>query len=265
MVTQTTVQNPDAIRFGSGKVEIGATIATLVDVGAADNIVFYPQFDKVELESDNVGLIMCGIKNESVDISFELLEVDLEVLDILRGGIDTYSTVVASPVAVTDEAHTLTDTNTMRLNHKNGDGTEVGSIVVTDAADNAAVRNTDYVITVDSAGYTCIARVAGSTVITDGDGVKVDYSYTPNSSVSFTSGGISTVSSRVVRFTNTNESGETFTVTVYKAYIDSGLNYQFPKDNSFEPVKLKIGMKGLLDTTRLAGDMLFAISDEQAV
>ena len=125
MVTQTTVQNPDAIRFGSGKVEIGASIATLVDVGAADNIVFYPQFDKVELESDNVGLIMCGTKNESVDISFELLEVDLEVLNTLRGGIDTYSTVAATPVTVTNEEHVLTDTNIARLDYKNGDGTEV--------------------------------------------------------------------------------------------------------------------------------------------
>lgn len=265
MVTQTTVQKSAAIRFGSAKVEVGASLATLVDVGAAENVVFYPKFDKVELESDNAGLVMCGVKNESVDISFDLMEVDLSVLNTLRGGIDTYSTVDASPVAVTDEEHVLTGTNAVRLTHKAGDDTEVGSIVVTDASDNACTRNTDYVIAVDSAGYTTIARVSDSTVLTDGDTAKVDYSYTPSSSVSLKTGGKSTISSRVVRFTNTDENGDTFIAIVYKAYIDDGLNYQFPKDNSFEPVKLPIKMRGLLDTTRTAGDQLFAVTDGQAV
>lgn len=264
-MAQTTVQNSGAIRFGSGKLEVGTSIATLVNIGAVRNAVFKEEWEDVEVKSDNAGVVKVGIKEHVAYIECDMMEVVLANLNTLRGGLDTYATVAGTPVAVTNEAHTLTDTGFVRLDHKNGDGTEVSSIVVTDASSNAAVRNIDYVIAVDSAGYTCIARVDGSSVISDGEGVLVDYSYTPNSAVTLKSGGKTTISDRVVRITNTDENGKIFRITLYKATVNEGQNIEFPADDGDDPAMPHMKMKGVLDVTRTAGDQLFEIYDEQGV
>lgn len=263
MVVQTTVQNRNNVRFGSAVFEVGPTLGTLVNLGALKNIKFVDDFDPVKLEGDNVGQFMVGIKDQSMTITGDLLEYDLEKMSIIRGGIDTFTTVAASPVAVTDELHVVSSTNGVRLNYRDGDGTEVAAITVKDLAGTSCVRNTDFVIYVDSAGYTCIARVAGSTVLTDGDTAKVSYSYTPNASVTLTSGGKFEISPRVVRLTNTNAAGKKFELTLYKCTIEEGMSYKYPADNSSEAVAVGIKLVGTLDTTRAAGDQLFALVDEQ--
>ena len=264
MTNQTTVQNSSSVRFGSGKIEVGASTSALTDVGAIRNASFTREFEKVEVMSDNAHRVLVGIKDEAAYIEFDMLETDFNNLTVFMGGLDTLTPIAASPVAVTGEEHVLSSTDSARLSHKEGDGTEVSSIVVTDASDNAAVRNTDYVISVDSAGYTTIARVSGSTVITDGDTAKVSYSYTPNSSVKVTAGGKVAITDKVVRITNTNESGKKLQITLYKASIENGWTYDFPADNNFDAGMIHIKMKGILDITRTAGDQLCEIIDEQA-
>ncbi|MDP2217403.1 MAG: hypothetical protein Q8J68_08965 [Methanolobus sp.] len=264
-MAQTTVQNSGAIRFGSGKLEVGTSIASLVNLGAIRDAVFKEEWEDVEVKSDNAGVVKVGIKEHVAYIECDMMEVDLTKLNTIRGGLDTLTNVTGTPVSVTDEAHTLSGTDFVRLNYKNGDSTEVASIVVTDASNNPAVRNTDYVIGVDSAGYTCIARIYGSTVISDGEGVKVDYQYTPNSAIKLTSGGKLSISDRVIRVTNTDENGKIFRITLYKASINEGAEIEFPGDEDDDPAMPHLKMKGVLDVTRTAGDQLFEIYDEQGV
>jgi hypothetical protein len=262
---QTTVQDSNQIRFGSAKVEVGATIGTLVNLGAAQGVKFEEKFDVVYLVPDNAPKSQIAIKNHEASVSFSMMEVNLSNLNLIRGGMDTYATVVGSATPVSAETHTLNDTNFVRLDHKNGDGTEVASIVVTDSADGAAVRNTDYVIVVDEEGWTCIARVAASTVITDGDGVKVSYSYTPSASRTLSSGGKNTIAPRVVRLTNTNAAGQKFEITVYSATSEGGIALEFPSDDGDEPMMPETTLIGVCDATRTAGDQLFKVVDEQGV
>lgn len=265
MTNQTTVQNSSAVRFGSGKIEVGASTSALTDVGAIRNASFTREFEKVEVMSDNAHRVLVGIKDEAAYLDFDMLETDFNNLTVFMGGLDTLTTVAASPVAVTTEAHTLTGTDAARLDYKEGDGTEVSSIVVTDSSGNACTRDTDYVISVDSAGYTCIARSSdASGNIADGEAVNVAYSYTPNSSVKVTAGGKVTITDKVVRITNTNESGKKLQITLYKASIENGWSYDFPADNNFDAGMIHIKMKGILDITRTAGDQLCEIIDEQA-
>ena len=148
-MAQTTVQNSGSIRFGSGKLEVGSSIATLVNIGAIRSAVFKEEWEDVEVKSDNAGIVKVGIKEHVAYVECDMMEVDMENLNTIRGGLDTYATVAGTPVSVENEAHTLDDTASVRLNYKNGDGTEVSTIVVTDASSNAAVRNTDYVIAVE--------------------------------------------------------------------------------------------------------------------
>lgn len=262
---QTSTQHSETIRFGSAKIEVGESEASLINLGLATGIKFTEEYTPVTLKPDNAPEIIVGVKDHSATVEFEMWEVNLTNLNLIRGGIDTLGSVEGSATPVSAETHTLTDTNFVRLAHKNGDGSEVASIVVTYSADNAAVRNTDYVIAVDEEGYTCIARVAGSTVITDGDGIKVSYSYTPYTAVTLSSGGENTVSARVVRLTNTNAADKKFEITVYAAKNQGGIELALPADDGDEPLKPTITLKGICDTTRAAGDQLFKIVDEQGV
>lgn len=262
---QTDAQNEDAIRFGSAKIEIGTSTSDLQDIGLVTGIAIKEDYTLVELKADNAAPITKGNKEHTVTLSFEMWELDLTKLALIRGGLDSSGSQAASPVTVTNEAHTLDDTDIAWLTHANGDGSEVGSIVVTDASSNAAVRNTDYVIVVGPDGRTGIARVAGSTVLSDGEGALVDYSYTPLANKTMSSGGLSTIASRYVRVTNINSAGKKFQIDIYKAKVVGGLDFSYPADDGDEPLKPKIEMKGEYDTTRTAGDQLFKITDEQGV
>jgi len=262
---QTTVQDGNQIRFGSAKVEVGATVDALVNLGAAQGITFEESFEVVYLVPDNAPKRQVTTKDHEAKVTFSMMEVNLANLNTIRGGIDTYDTVDGSSTPVTNEAHTLTGVSGVRLTHKNGDDTLVTISGATDTAGTTAVANTDYVAYLDSEGYTCVARVAASTVITDGDGIKVSYSYTPSTSRSLSSGGLNTITPRVVRLTNTNSAGKKFEITVYSATSEGGIKLEFPADDGDEPMMPEITLNGIIDATRTAGDQLFKIVDEQGV
>lgn len=260
---QSAVQNVNTIRFGSAKLELGNTVGTLVNLGVATGIEFEETFTPIIIKPDNAPEMQIGVKDHYANIKFELWELNLSNLNLIRGGIDTYGTTAASPVTVTDELITLTGTSFKRFAFKNGAGTEPSTISVKDSANAATARNTDYVIGLDSAGWPIIARVAGSSLISDGEQVKVTYTYTPNASEKLTSGGKNTITAKVVRLTNTNASGKVFRVTIYAAKNQKGITLKLPGDDSEDVVKPEIELKGIVDTTRTAGDQLFEIYDEQ--
>lgn len=341
-MAQTTVQVENAIRFGSAKFEMGADTGSLVDVGALRNAVWEYRFDKTTVKSDNAGTIREAVRNEECGITADLMEVNLERLASFYSGVLTHATVAAAPVAVTDEEVTLTGTTEGILAYRNGAGTEVASIVVTDGTGTTTyVRDCDYVVNVNANGYTTIARayptviegssvliacaspantytlsagswdvqpavgdhiyVAGftetannglktvtavtSTVITvsesltteaegdtititrggivSGDTVEVDYSYTPLASRTLKGGGLTTFTARVCRFTNTDDDGKIFQITVYSATPDSGITLNFPSDDAEDPMMCPISMTGVPDTSLTAGEQLFEIYDEQ--
>lgn len=270
---QTTPQLLNSITMGSAKIEMRAYGSTgaYTDLGLASNIEFTETITPAELKADNASPISIDLQEHSATVKFDLLEQDLTKIYALRGGsggLDTYATQAAEAVSVSNEAHTLTGTQMVALDHYNGDGSEVGSIVVTDASSNAAVRNTDYVITVGSDGKTYIGRVAASTVISTGEGVLVDYSYTPLANKSLSSGGKSTIGYLEVKLTNLkNISGtdKAKTITVYKVQVQTGLDYKFPAGDSTDPLSYPVELKGYDDATRTAGDQLYKIVDEQGV
>ncbi len=92
MVTQTSVQNAETIQFGSGKFEYSKDGGiNWIDLGAMRNIVFTESWDEVEVMSDNAGVVKQGIKNQIATITGDLMELDLEKIDALRGGIDIFT------------------------------------------------------------------------------------------------------------------------------------------------------------------------------
>ena len=164
----TTIQDAKTIRIGSVKLEIGPYGGGYTDVGALMDASFVHSWDDVVVKSDNAGIIEEGITNEIVTVSGVWQEINVANLDIAFAGIGTASTVAAAPVSITDEAVVLTDYDLSEFTYKNGDGSEVDSIVVADAA--AAVvtynRDNDYVVVTKPDGNTAIARAVASSIIT---------------------------------------------------------------------------------------------------
>ena len=270
---QTTPQLLNSVTMGSAKIEMRAYGSTgaYTDLGLASGIEFTETITPAEIKADNASPITVDLQEHSATVKFDMLEQDLAKIYALRGGsggLDTYATQAAEAVTVTNEPHTLTGTQMVALDYANGDGSEVGSIVVTDASSNAAVRNTDYVIATGADGKTYIGRVAASTVISTGEGVLVDYSYTPLANKSLSSGGKSTIGYLEVKLTNLkNISGtnKAKTITVYKVQVRTGLDYKFPAGDSTDPLSYPVELKGYDDATRAAGDQLYKIVDEQGV
>lgn len=259
----TTVQKASSIRFGSAKFEVGEDVNSLIDLGAMNGIVFEETWDEMTVTSDNAGVIKTGINNHAAGIEGDLMEINLATLATVRGGIDKLETIAGAPKTITGESVTLTNQIQKRLLNKNGAGTVVTAVTVKKGA-TLLVDGTDYVLAVDSAGYTVISRTAGGAIVS-GDAVTINYTFTPLSAQRFLSGGLGTFKPRVARITNYDDEGKKFQITIYKATPEGGLNITFPEADAEDPAMTPIRMNGTLDSTRAVGEQLFEIYDEQGV
>lgn len=263
-MAQTTVQHPETIRFGSGRLEIGKSLDSLVDVGALTGVHFTHELgDKVTITSDNTGVILERAGTQTAKVEANLMEINLDTLAVYMGGVSKLETVAGSQKTVTNEEHTLKGTTFIRLDHRMGDGNEVTISSVKKKGGSSAVEDTDYVVAIDSDGYTCIARKSGSSVITDGSVVQVSYKYTPAAYKRLSFGGLQQLDAAVARITNYDSLGREFSITVYKATADSGIEIEFQADDADETDVVPITLVGTEDTSRAVGDQLFVIEDHQ--
>lgn len=263
-MAQTTVQHPETIRFGSGRLEIGKSLDSLVDVGALTGVHFTHDLgDKVTITSDNAGVVLERAGTQTAQVEANLMEINLDTLAVYMGGVSKLETVAGSQKTVTNEEHTLKGTTFIRLDHRNRDGNAVAIDSVEKKGRSAAVEDTDYIVAIDSDGYTCIARKSGSSVITDGSVVQVSYKYTPAAYKRLSFGGLQQLDAAVARITNFDSLGREFSITVYKATADSGIEIEFQADDADETDVVPITLVGTEDTSRAVGDQLFVIEDHQ--
>lgn len=263
-MAQTTVQHPETIRFGSGRLEIGKSLDSLVDVGALTGVHFTHDLgDKVTITSDNAGVVLERAGTQTAKVEANLMEINLDTLAVYMGGVSKLETVAGSQKTVTNEEHTLKGTTFIRLDHRNGDGNAVTIDSVKKKGGTAAVEDTDYIVAIDSDGYTCIARKSGSSVIADGSVVQVSYKYTPAAYKRLGFGGLQQLDAAVARITNFDSLGREFSITVYKATADSGIEIDFQADDADETDVVPITLVGTEDTSRAVGDQLFVIEDHQ--
>jgi hypothetical protein len=270
---QTTPQLEDAITFGSAKVEMRAYGSTgaYTDLGVGTGIEVEETITPATLEPDNASPMVIDLSEHSVTFKMNLWELDFTKIYALRGGasgLDKYSTQAASPTTATAEEHVLTGVIGVRLNYKNGDGSLVTISAATDAAGTTAVLGTDYIKYIDGNGYTCVARVAASTVLTDGDTIKVTYTYTPLASKTWSTGGGSDLGYIELKLTNVRSIGgvdKTKVVTIYKAQVTSGLTMKFPAAKDSTPLEYPLEMIAYDDATRTTKDQLFSVTDQQGV
>jgi len=88
---QTEIQNEDAIRLGSCKVEVAPydeTAPEYVEIGAARNVKLAEQIEIATIAPDNTPPIR-KVKDQTVVVSCEWMEPTLTGLAALRGALDT--------------------------------------------------------------------------------------------------------------------------------------------------------------------------------
>ncbi len=156
---QTTVQESKAVKWGSCKMEVGATVGALTNVGALRDVVFEETFDKVSVKTDNAGDLERGIRNHRCSISASWLELNWDNLAKVYAGVHKVTPADTTPIAITDESMTLDDRIFQRFDYKNGANTEVASISVDNlaAATLTYILDCDYIVTTDPQGWTGIA------------------------------------------------------------------------------------------------------------
>ena len=270
MPNQTTIQNANALfPFDGYKVEIGATIGSLVNIGACDgDAVGALKWEKFKQESANAGTLIDQIKDMTIDIDFNMFELDVDVINTLGNGVFTKVDVAASPVSITGEALGTgwTVGQPIKLANKMGDNTTVTSIVI-DAGGSPLTVTTDYTSYVadgtnGETGYTYIVPVTAQAGILD-----ADYDYTPNASSTLYAGTSSvTLSSKIVRFSHTNSGGKVRSLTIYAAALsDGGFTFTFGSAENDGIASFPVKLLGDLDVTRTDGQQLLAYYDEQSV
>ncbi len=264
---QTTVQEARSIRFGSGKVEVGETPETLVNLGAMRDVKFEETWDKVKVMSDNAGEISVGIRNHHAAIQGNLMEINLEKLHLIRGGLDNYSEEEGD--LVDDAKQTvLADTwafgRFIKIQNQNHD---LSKITINSVKGNQTeyTEDTEYQLLQDAAGNWGIIIIDDENDADLNHNLTIEYEYTPAAVKKLASGGRLSIAPRIVRITNTNEFGKEFRITVFAAEVEGGISIDLPADEDEDPAMTEIKLEGSCDEQRGIGEQLFLIEDEQTV
>jgi len=255
---QTSVQKQDAVRFGSGVLEIDSG-TWWVNIGMVTDCVLeitklIKQFVWANAKMDPKSTI------QEAKFNFNHYELDMSFLNLISWDFD-YSTQSATPINITGEALWTwwTVDEPIALANSNGDGTEVSSIVI-DENGSPLVLNTDYRVYVKT-GITYILPLTAQTGVLD-----ADYTYTPNDSKTAEFGDSDrTLNLNKFRFVNTNEDGKTFTVEFYKAYNSEWLSFSFQWDEDEDPGSYAVSITAFPDSSKEQNVNLFKIVDEQSV
>ena len=268
MGRQTTVQEKNAIRFGSGRFEVRPEGGEYTNLGAMREIEFEETWDKVRVMSDNAGAIVLGIRNHQAALRGQMMEIDLAKLKDLRGGLDTYATVAGDPLTAQEQViyqGKWSFESFVELDGQNSDGSAptVTDVSGTETGENALVAGDDYNLVQNSAGkWGIVLHESGTKLSTENQNITVTSNYTPASHKTLESGHAISINPVAVRVINTNEDGKEFIVEVFKATTEDGITLSFPADDDEDPAMVPINLMGEVDTAGEA-NRLFKIYDYQ--
>ena len=263
---QTQVQKVNALRFGSGMVEISQDGQAWTNLGVGNKINFEDKYTPVDIKADNGGLITQLAKDQECTLKMSLMEIDLAILNQIRGGIDSYSTIAGTPVnGATQEIFAGAWAHKKFIPLLNQGAVAPVVSAVSASEDGVLIPNTDYVFGQDQHGNYGIYTTDSANFKTIEQDLTITYNYTPVAAKVLKSGGLITISSNYVRVTNKRADGKKFQITIYKAMNQDGLKIDFPADDEPKAWETPLTFKGCKDATRNVGDQLFMIYDEQSV
>ena len=256
---QTSVQKVKSVRFGSGILSMSTDDgASWVNLGALKDANLNITKSIIEVVMDNAKMPP-KVKIDEAVFTCSLYEIALENLQAIDG-IATYTTVDGTLQTVVGEPHGTgwTVGTPIKADHKNGNDTIVGSIVVK-ANSTTLTSGTDYNAFVGADGYTYILPLTSQS-----NAITFGYTYTPLASKEQLYRDIvKTLATNRFKFVNTDEDGKEFGVEFYEGYNRAGIDATFlPDDTTDDALNMPIEIKAY----PVAGSQnLFRIFDEQDV
>jgi len=264
MGRQTTVQEKNAIRFGSGKFEVKPEGGEYINLGAMREIEFEETWEKVRVMSDNAGAIVLGIRNHQAALKGQMMEINLEKLKDLRGGLDTYETQAGTKETDVDQAVQAGSWSFGKFIKIENQNHDLGEITITTVKGNSTTytADTEYSKVQDASGNWGIIVIDGENDADEAHALTINYEYTPAAHKSIQSGHTMSINPVAVRVVNTNEDDKEFIIEVFKATTEDGITLSLPADDDEDPAMVPINLMGEVDT---AGETnrLFKIYDYQ--
>ncbi len=251
---QTVIQNEKTIKVGSVKLEAGASLGSMVNLGAIRGFKFAQMGESKKIEFDNAKGSTVFSKGDEFKADFNLCEINWDNIEILNKGQVVVTGVAGTLQTVVAEAHGTgwTIGQPIRTDFKNGDNTIAGAIVVKSGATTLTL-NTDYRTYLSDGtngvlGYTYIVPLTAQA-----GAITFGYTYTPYASktVTFIANGIKT--GQYFRFTNTDQNGKTTVATVQGSTNVAPIEITFGNDNDSSVAEMPVSIEG----------QVISISDEQ--
>lgn len=261
---QTNVQDTDAIRLGSCKIEVGdwpGSFTSMTDLGILKSAKLGAKKIVRTIKPDNAPEVTIESKFTEVNITATLFEWTLDTLELL--GLGSVSTEAGTPVS----GQLKTILSGAWDYQKFIPVTDQPSGVISGVSaqtDNALTLGTDYLVVTDDAGVTGIIILDSEGVTTTTQNVTITFGYTPAAAktISIDGDGAQPVY-RTVRLTNTNAAGKAYIYKVYKATLTGDFEHAFNADADGEPTGIPIALKGEIDYDQ--ANKIFDIRDQQAV
>lgn len=247
-MAQTSIQKTNAIRYGSGILSMGASTASLTNLGAIRDLVFRLDKEDIEIDFDNTDPIQKFRFGDRVTVTCLLAELDGDSLALLDAGWITVGTTAGTPVA--GATQTLSSgswnyNNFYKITNQNGDGSAVTINSVTGGTDGALSDGDGFHFGQDENGnYGIYMGDVASELTTESQDIVIDYDYTPNASKDLTFTSFGTKTTKYVRIVNTNAAGNTFQIDMEECTNMKPLELSFPGDEGEDVMMYEIEIKG---------------------
>ena len=259
------VKKPSLI-LGSLKLEVAERFGgPYTNVGLGRGFTLTEEVTELAVQVDNGPDPISGISRQEIVLAGELVEQHLPTLHMIRGGLDTLTSVDGT--AVTGATMTLApgnwDVSTfIPLLHQSVDENDTTVTSIAGSAAGTLTEDTDYVVMDDGTGVVGVIMI-GTNVDVDDDTLTITYGYTPATSRKLSSGGRGSIEGRAWKLTNINEDGDSRIWHIYNGFFVPGGAQTFQSDNADDPISIyPITVRGKVDSTRTAGDQLWSWEDE---
>jgi len=266
MPTQTTVKSFIAIPDGCKvQVDDGSGYADLGAVNSAVNNTL--EYDVNKVDSANAGVVINSIRNMRVTGSFDLINLDPELVESLGGGIfervattgavDPEDQVQTAPQVATAYDLILLDSSSNNLKPSS----TVAITSVTGSVAGALVADTDYVVSVNAnsvSGYS-ITYVSGA--ISGSENVTIVYpSQTMTTSqVMYMGTSTTSLTTYAIKFTHTDDNALVRELELFSATTSSGgfmFNFKGANEDGIETMTVQY--EATIDSTLTDGRQLAA-------
>lgn len=267
----SNVQREEAIHIPDGcSVLAGSNVGDLASVGVlVGDVAMTHSWEQTEFK-DNIGeKITSAAKNQVLDASFTIGELYADTINKLGGGLYTLTNVAG---ALVEDSATIVASGGWKYDkfvafaYQNADGTSPTVNSITGGTDGPLVEDTDFFVMKNESGIWGFYVVDSATVTTESQTMTYDIDYTPTASKQLTAGDSSvTLTSKYLRFINTDSDGKTRYMDVFSASIQPDVAFGFGDQSNDGIETMEISMQGGIDSDLTAGAQLFQWVDEQAV